>query len=213
MAMFPRAYLLAFALASASATQLQRRGLPIRPVRVDPDPVEVPSAPTWRGNDVYPYTGSSPHLGDDVTENATPQYEPAAQPNECFKGDCAELTVEVAKQVIEQIIDNLSPSSSLSPGPALSNNGGLATGVRAPLVTGRLTATAVPNLNVANSMSLLQEDLALFDADEQDMYINDRLCFYANVERQYASLATASPSKIKSPPTHNADRADSPHSP
>lgn len=195
--MFPHFPLLACILAGASAEQIQKRGLFVRPVRANPDPVEVPSAPTWRGNDVYPYTGSSTHLGDDVAENPTPQYEPAAQPNQCFTGDCAELTVEVAKQVIEQMVENLSPSSSSSPVPG---RGGFVTGVRAPTLTGHPTATAVPNLNVAKSMSLLQEDLALFDEDEQDMYLHDRLCFYANVERQYASLGTASPSKMEALP-------------
>lgn len=143
------------------------------------------------------------HLGDDITEPTTPEYQPASQPNQCLREECAELTLEVAKQLIEQM-DNLIASPSSTSTSLLAPNGGFGTQVQPPIVTANPTRSPIPNWNVAKTMTLAQEELALFDDEEQDMYFHDRMCFYANVERQYASVATASPSMSSEPHSNSA---------
>lgn len=188
-------YLQALAVACVSATEIQRSGrFGVRP-HADADPVDSPSAPIYHstGDDV-PYTGSTTHLGDDVQEPTTPEYELAPQPNECLRASCAELTQELAMELIDQLVNNVggSPGSTTS---QLVPDGGFGTQVQPPIVTVAATRSPIPNVDVAKTMTLAQEEIALFDAEEQDLYFNDPLCFYANVERKYASVATTSPSE------------------
>lgn len=184
--MYSYVYLLALIMGLAAAKDVQRRGFSIRPGRVDTD---TPSPPAYHSStDDVPNFGSTTHFGDD-TADAALEYQPASRPNACLRETCAELTAEVANQVIGQIHDNLQdPSSSTTPQA-------IGTPLQRPLVTAYTNASPIPNFNVAKTMTLDQESLALFNEEEQGMYFHDRLCFYANVEHIYASAATASPCK------------------
>ena len=176
-----RVYLLSLAFTYAHAFEIHRRGFSFRPGRVDTDPVDSPSVPTYHDTPV-PYAGGTTHLGDDMPGPATPEYQPASHPNQCLREECAELGGEVANLFMEHLLNQWSPSSS-----------GTST-IRAPIVTAHATISPMPNFNVATTITLPQGDLALFDQEEQDMYYHDRLCFYANVKRAYANVASASPS-------------------
>lgn len=173
-----------------TADVINRRGLRFRPARVDPaDTPTPPTAHSW-GDDVPYAGGTTPRLGHDVLQPATPEYQPAAQPNKCLREICAELTQEIAREAIEQLMNNLGGSSSTSTTTQRFPS---------PIATAYATRSLIPNHHVAKTMTLDQESFALFNDDEQDMYYQDRMCFYANVEQRYASAATASPSRLISP--------------
>lgn len=183
------AFAFALAFARFTAAQNQRRGFMVRPGRVEPETPEVdsPSPPTYHSmGDGVSQIGSTTNYGD-LGAETVPQYEPAEKPNECLKEACLELSKEIAEQLLDVLQNAISSSSSTT------------TAQHKPLATAFAAAPPMANYDVARSMTLDQESLALFDAEEQNMYFRDRICFYANVEQRYASAAAATPGTNQTP--------------
>lgn len=121
------------------------------------------------------------------------EYAPAPEPNACLEDDesCDELE-DVAEEVLSDLVSlaslaiSLAISSSSSAPPSIS----LPASVSVP-ATASTTPTPfpIPNYNVAAGVELNQDFVALLDSAEQSMYFTDPLCFFANVERQYANAA------------------------
>ena len=142
------------------------------------------------GNTLRPGSGTG-HSGSTLSEQDALEYKPAERPNECLQKDCAELTVEVAKELV-----NVMGQSGQSSSTATTTRASITTRIHSPLGTSLSTRPAMPNYDIATAMTLPQEGIALFDANEQEMYFEDRMCFYANIQRRYADVATATSGRL-----------------
>lgn len=104
------------------------------------------------------------------------QYAPAPIPNHCFsRKGCSEVAA-VALNVVEKILDGDSAA------PTSSNT--TTSGVRPSLPNGDTAITIARN-------GIAEPYMGLLSADEQKTFAESPVCFFANVERMYASAAAS----------------------
>ena len=139
-------------------------------------------------------------LGEQGGTPAAPDYASAPEADECIEGECEEVeeitneVMEKLESLLESIIESaLSTSSSFAPVQSIS---GFDPSALTPAFSTAYTAqAAVPNYKIAAGIVLAQDQYALPDSDEQDMFCSDPLCFFANLQRKYASAAIISSCK------------------
>lgn len=110
----------------------------------------------------------------------------ALEPNSCLSEEGCEQILDVAKELVESLADALQDflqSSTSSSAPAFSTP--------AP-ATASTDGQPIPNLDVATAVSMDENYFSVLTPQEASMYKYDPLCFFANIERIYASAATLS---------------------
>lgn len=138
---------------------------------------------SWIDNEGHPI----PPTADEI------QYAPAPQKNSCFSSENCREVLEVAAEVMENLVDAISggfgsstTTSAFGSAPSISNST-------------RILRTMIPNgdtaITVANS-GVEDEYMGLFSEDEQSMFVDSPVCFFANMERMYSAASVASVTSI-----------------
>lgn len=169
---------------------------PVEP-EVNPDDFyptpETSSDPESTGT--YGGEWSSLSDGDPITEPAV-SYAPNPEPNACLDEEgCSEVddkAEELMKEIVDKLNDALGGGSSSAGATMLSTTFTSAQATANTTLQTQTTPAPIPYWDVATAVGLDNTQLALFDVAEQSMFINDPLCFFANIERKYASAASAS---------------------